>query len=94
MWTIFTPFLPEELTVTLTPKLNEAGDTIICTYEIVDQPLTEKMGRFILGFFGDMSKKNVKITPERIEISIPKIELPYKIKNLETGNITITVKKK
>lgn len=91
MWTIF---MPEELTVTLSPRLNSAGDRIICTYEIIDKPLTEKIGRYILGMIGDLNKKNVRITPECIEISIPTINLPYRIKNLEMGNISITVKKK
>lgn len=91
MWTFF---LPDECTVTLTPKLNSTGDRIICTYDIDDQPFMDWFGKLIVGLLGGLDNKNVRITPKRIEVALPTGKLPYRIKSLKSGKISITVKKK
>ena len=91
MWTFL---LPDEITVTLSPELVSDGKRIVCGYAFDGQPLLDWIGKLIMGFMGDLDVKHVRVTPERIEISIPDMDLPYRLKALKTGDITIIIKKK
>jgi len=91
---LLTFLLPDEITVTLSPELDSDGKRIICSYKIGGQPLMDWIGKLIVGFMGDLNVKHIRVTPERIEISIPKMDLPYRIKGLKSGDISITIKKK
>jgi len=91
---LLTYLLPDEITVTLFPVLDFSSKRIICTYTIDGQPLMDWIGKVVMGFMGDLNVKHVRVTPERIEISIPKMDLAYRLKGLKTGDISITIKKK
>ena len=91
---MLTYFLPAEITITLSPELDSSGKHIICSYKIDGKPLMDWIGKLVMGFMGDLKVKHVKVTPDRIEISIPKMDLPYRLKALKTGEILITIKKK
>ena len=91
MWTFL---LPDEFTVSFTPKLDSTSDRIICAYAIDNQPFMDWIGKLIVGLLGGLDNKNIRITPKRIEILLPTKNLPYKVKSLKSGKISITVKKK
>jgi len=90
---LLTYLLPDEITVTLFPVLDFSSKRIICTYTIDGQPLMDWIGKLIVGLLGGLNVKHIRVTPGRIEISIPKIDLPYRLKGLKSGAISITVKK-
>ena len=89
-----TYLLPDEITITLSPELASDGKHIICGYAIDGQPLLDWIGKLVMGFIGDLDVKHVRVTPERIEISVPGNDLPYRLKGLKSGDISITIKKK
>jgi len=91
---LLTYLLPDEITVTLSPVLDSSGKRIICTYAIDGQPLMDWIGKLVMGFMGNLDVKHIRVTPERIEISVPGNDLPYRLKVLKSGDITITIKKK
>jgi len=91
---LLTFFLPDEITVTLSPVLDSSGKHIISTYAIDSQPLMDWIGKLIVGLLGGLNVKHVRVTPERIEFSIPRMDLPYRLKGLKSGDISITVKKR
>jgi len=91
LWTFL---LPDEITVTLSPELKSDGKRIVCGYAIDGQPLLDWIGKIVMGFMGDIDVKHIRVTPERIEFSIPDNDLPYRLKALKTGDISIIIKKK
>lgn len=91
MWTIF---MPEELNITLTPRLNNSGDKLIIRYKIKDQPFLEWLKDLVLTMLGGLGNDEVHITHEKIEIDISKNDLPYKMKHLNADKITLTIRKK
>ena len=91
MWTFL---LPDEVTVTLSPELASDGKRIVCGYAIDGQPLLDWIGKLVMGFMGNLDVKHIRVTPERIEISVPGNDLPYRLKGLKSGDISIIIKKK
>jgi len=89
-----TYLLPDEITITLSPELDSSGKHIICSYKIDGKPLMDWIGKLVVGLLGDLKVKHVRVTPERIMFSIPSVDLPYRLKGLKSGDISITIKKK
>lgn len=85
MWTIF---LPEELTVKLTPVDSASGITFDYTIEGMNS-----IGKLMVKLLGGVETKNVRITPERIELKLPE-NMPYRIGGLKGDNIRLLIKKR
>jgi len=89
-----TYLLPDEITITLSPELDSDGKHIICCYKIDGKPLMDWIGKLVVGLLGDLKVRHVRVTPEWIMFSIPEMDLPYRLKGLKSGAISITIKKK
>jgi len=87
--------LPEFIKISLKPRFEDSRNRLVIQYEIIERPLLQKIVKKLIHMYeGRLSKESFRINAEAITINIPNIEhIPYKIKNITVGEITITLQK-
>ncbi len=85
--------LPKQLKLTLVPTLNRETQQIEIQYQIIDEPLADRIKSIALGALGKVNFDHFEITRDKIIYTPPEHAFPYKFSELEMSEITITLQK-
>ena len=85
--------LPDRIEVRLYPVYHADSNKIDLHYELDGLLLLEWISKRVVRLLGNVDIEGVCITPEKIIIPLPQIKMPFKITNIHTGEIIITLAK-
>ena len=60
-------------------------------YKLDGMPLHEWVSKQVVRLMGNLTLDQIKVTPEKFSTPLPRIEIPFKITDIRTGEIIITL---
>lgn len=85
--------LPDRLWITLHPHVDVDAQRIELAYFIEGQPFLRWINDKVIMAMGGAISDSLEITPEKIIIKLPGHSLPYRLEDIDLGEITIILKK-
>ena len=83
--------LPDRITIRVDPNYDQRENTVNCKYRIDDYPIIQKL---INLFKYKLSSNTIIMSDDMIKIKIHELRIvPYRIANVQMGEVIITLKK-
>ncbi len=83
--------LPDRVTIRVDPCYDQRENTVSCKYRIDDYPIIKKL---INLFKHKLSSDTITVSDNIVKIKIPELQnIPYRIADIQVGNVIITLKK-
>ena len=88
MWKIL---LPDQIEVRLYPVYHADTGQMDWYYKLDGMPLLEWIGKQVVRLMGNLTLDQIEVTTEKLITPLPRIEIPFKITDIRTGEIIITL---
>ena len=85
--------LPDQVEIKLYPVYHSETGRIDWYYKLDGMPLLDWISKRIVRLMDNLTLDQIKITPEKVITSLPRIDIPFQIKSIHTGEIKITLAK-
>ena len=83
--------LPDKITIRVDPGYDQWENTVNCKYRIDEYPIIQKL---INLFKYKLSSNTIIVSDDMVKIKIPELRnIPYRIANIQVGEVIITLKK-
>lgn len=90
MWKIL---LPDQIELRLYPVYHAVTGQMDWYCKLDDMPLLVWVCKQVVRLMGNLTLDQIKVTPEKFSTPLPGIEIPFKITDIRTGEIIVTLTK-